>query len=287
MVALRQIDTTVGVVTPENVAFEYRVAGPFRRSIAYLLDLMVRLALAAAIALIVNASFSYVGLAGFGWAVTMITLFILMWFYGPLMETYWNGQTIGKRLLRLRVLTVEGQPINGLQATARNLLRFIDAQPIFFMVFVPTYLLGVAAAMCNRRFQRLGDLASGTMVVIEERSWVYGLVRIEDPAMVQLAGELPPKYDVSRSLGQALAAYVERRRYFSPARRADISRHVGEPLRVRFGLPPQTSHDLLLCALYFRTFVTDRDRDPYDTGLSARLSPDPSSAISPPVGITS
>ena len=46
-----------------------------------------------------------------------------------LFEAFWNGQTPGKHMLRLRVVSDEGQPINGLQAVLRNLLRAADAQP--------------------------------------------------------------------------------------------------------------------------------------------------------------
>ena len=55
--------------------------------------------------------------------------FVLEWFYGGLFESLWNGQTPGKRLMGLRVLTTEGQPINGMQAVMRNLLRYADIFP--------------------------------------------------------------------------------------------------------------------------------------------------------------
>jgi hypothetical protein len=63
---------------------------------------------------------------------------------------------------------------------------------------------------------------------------------------------------VSRSLAQALAAYVNRRRFFSPDRRREVARHLAQPLLERFGFPTNTSYDLLLCSLYHRTFVADR-----------------------------
>jgi uncharacterized RDD family membrane protein YckC len=272
-----QLDTTIEVVTPENIAFEYRVAGPFRRYLAYLIDLLLRLLVFGVAASAISIMFGYVGLGGFGFALVLVLLFVIIWFYGPLLETYWNGQTVGKRILSLRVLTTDGQPINGLQAVLRNLLRSLDGQPF------ATYLLGVLAAMFNRRFQRLGDLACGTMVVMEDRSWHGGLTGIDDPAAVRLAGDLPAKFDVSRSLGKALAAYVERRPFFSPARRADIARHVGEPLRVKFGLPPDTNYDLLVCALYYRAFITDQDWDVSQAAAPATappVAPVPHNAIS-------
>lgn len=63
----------------------------------------------------------------------------------------------------IRVVSIEGQPITPLQALLRNILREVDAQPIVF------YQVGLRTAMLNRRFQRLGDLACGTMVVVETR----------------------------------------------------------------------------------------------------------------------
>jgi hypothetical protein len=58
-----------------------------------------------------------------------------------------------------------------------------------------------------------------------------------------------------------LATYVERRRFFTPPRRREVARHLAEPLLEKFGLPGDTSYDLLLCALYYRTFIADRSQD--------------------------
>ena len=49
--------------------------------------------------------------------------FLVSWFYGGFFEAYWNGQTPGKRIMGLRVLSTNGRPINGYQAVLRNLLR--------------------------------------------------------------------------------------------------------------------------------------------------------------------
>ncbi len=68
-----------------------------------------------------------------------------------------------------------------------------------------------------------------------------------------------------------LAAYVQRRLTFTWARCAEIAMHLGEPLRVRYGLPRGTSHDLLLCAMYYRAFIADRPQE--DTGETQALEP--------------
>ena len=92
----------------------------------------------------------------------------------------------------------------------------------------------------NRRYQRLGDLVAGTIVVVEERRRLTGVAKLDDPRAIQLAAYLPPNFVVSRTMVRALATYVERRRFFTPPRRREVARHLAEPLLERFGLPQDT-----------------------------------------------
>lgn len=275
------LDNTVEIVTPENIAFRYQVAGPFRRLPAYLIDLVIRTVVVMILTAIAAFTSALLGLAsaGFGDALMLVGWFLLAWFYGGLFETFWNGQTPGKRMLQIRVLSVDGQPINGLQAVLRNVLRAIDMQPGVF------YLVGLIAAMMNDRFQRLGDLACGTMVVVEEDRWYRGITQITEPEAVRLAALVPADFVATRTQARALAAYVQRRVYFSWPRRIEIARHLGEPLRERFGLPPNTDLDLLLCALYYRTFITDRGGgDAMRAGSTLRQQPGSPFAAAPKPG---
>lgn len=262
--AAKQLDDTIEIVTPENIAFEYRLAGPFRRLVAYAIDLALRMVAFVAISMALSFTLSwFIGGAIAG--VILVLFFILSWFYGGLFETFMNGQTPGKRLMGIRVLTVNGQPINGMQAIMRNILRTADEVPLlslhmissefpaFYMI--PTFVLGLVVMTCNRRFQRLGDLVCGTMVVIEERQWLTGVIKLEDPRAAQLAEYIPANFVVTQTMARAIASYVDRRRFFSPARRREVARYLAEPLLKLFQLPADTSYDLLLCALYYRTFV--------------------------------
>jgi hypothetical protein len=140
------------------------------------------------------------------------------------------------------------------------------------LLIFPTYLLGLLSTAMNDRFQRLGDLAAGTMVIVEEPQRHYGVARVNEPEAIRLAAELPAKIAISRSLARALSSYVQRRQAFPWRRRAEIAMHVAEPLRVKYGLPAGTSHDLLLCALYYRAFIADRvDEAPVATPFAAAL----------------
>jgi uncharacterized RDD family membrane protein YckC len=272
---LAPLDTTVEIVTPENIAFRYRLAGPFRRLPALLLDVMIQLAAGAAAAIGATLILHWLGLPGLGLAVTLVCWFVLFWLYGGLFETFWNGQTPGKRLLGIRVLTLDGQPVNALQAILRNVLRIVDAQPLCF------FQVGLWSAAMTRRFQRLGDLACGTMVVVEERARLPGVVRMGAAEAARLAALIPANFPVSRSLGLALAAYVERRTAFSPGRRLEIARRVAEPLRLRFQLPADTDLDMLLCGLYQRAFITDRDEGAAAGGAAFRPAPSPLAELPP------
>ena len=71
-----------------------------------------------------------------------------------------TGQTLGKRLLRIRVVSADGSPAGWGQVTVRTLLRLVDALPAFYIVGLVT----VFASGSERR-QRVGDLAARTQVV--------------------------------------------------------------------------------------------------------------------------
>lgn len=246
-----KLDSIIRVVTPENIGFEYRLAGPFRRLPAFLIDLTIVAAINVTIFVVFSLTVTWIS---FGLAIftMLVTWFAVFWFFGGMCEMLLNGQTPGKWLLGLRTLTYEGQPISALQAIFRNLMRAAD-------LMMP--LLGLIVMMFNRRFQRLGDLVAGTIVVVEERHWLTGVAKLDDPRAIQLAAYLPPNYVVSRSLAKALATYVERRKFFSPPRRKEVAKHLAEPLLAKFGLPGDTSYDLLLCSLFYRTFIADRGDD--------------------------
>ncbi|QDV70300.1 RDD family protein [Rosistilla carotiformis] len=275
MSQLAPLDTTIEVVTPENIAFKYQLAGPFRRLPAFLIDVLVKLAiiLFAVFAVALLAGITGSQLIGvFGFAAINIGWFMVWWFYGVAMETWCNGRTLGKMAMRIRVVTVSGHPIGGVQAMLRNLVCVADLAPplslqFFFEDAPPVYLIptGIAALIamtCTRRMQRLGDLAAGTMVVIDERGWTLPVARVEDTRVPALASYIPPDYRVSPSLAKVLALYAERRMFLSPQRRRELAKNLAAGLGDRFEFREDLDPDLLLYALYWRTFLADaRDQD--------------------------
>jgi uncharacterized RDD family membrane protein YckC len=173
------------VRTPEGVAFSFRLASPVLRLAALLIDWAAVAAawsvLATLLSLFQVISRDLVGLLG------AVGYFLLSQGYRIFTEWRWRGQSLGKRLLRLRVVDERGLRLTFAQVVLRNLLRFIDALPM-------AYLVGGIAALVTRRGQRLGDLAAGTLVVWEPEEAV--------PDLAAWQGE---KYNSLRAHGAVVA----------------------------------------------------------------------------------
>lgn len=144
------------IKTPEGIVFSFRLAGPVTRFLAWAVDL-------ACIGVAASLIGTVLGLArivsmDFSRAIVALSYFALSIGYGVATEWFWRGQTVGKRLLRLRVMDERGLKLQFNQIVIRNLLRFIDMLPAF-------YLVGGLACLFSKRSQRLGDFAANTIVV--------------------------------------------------------------------------------------------------------------------------
>jgi uncharacterized RDD family membrane protein YckC len=243
------LDCVVRLVTPERIIVVHPLAGPFRRFAAYLIDLGV---LALMILVVVLASF-FLAIVSSGSAavigLSFVAFFILSWGYGAFCEGLFNGRTIGKACLGIRVVSDRGIPISGAQAVLRNLVGAIDGLfPFFFQI-------GLASMTLSRRFQRLGDLAAGTMVVREERPLRRGVARVKEPEVDALLPWLPTRIAARSELARALSDYIVARGRFGRADRATLAEPLAQVLRVQFGLSSQAPADAVLCAIYHRVFI--------------------------------
>ncbi len=140
------------IETPEGIELVLRPAGVIVRTLAYSIDFLIRLLVLIGLSVMLSLA------GGFGFGMLSICAFLLEWFYPVLFEVLRDGRTPGKRLMNLQVLNDDGSPIGWNESLLRNLLRAADFLPLF-------YLGGIVAMLMNRRFQRLGDLAAGSIVV--------------------------------------------------------------------------------------------------------------------------
>ena len=144
------------VQTPEGVQFTHQLASPVSRCIALAVDLTV-ISTAMSLVGVVVTLMQWVSY-DFAMAFSILLYFVFNIGYFILLEMLWRGQTIGKRMMRLRVQDMHGLKLQPAQLVLRNLLRFVDSLPVL-------YFLGGACALLSRRSQRLGDIAAGTVVV--------------------------------------------------------------------------------------------------------------------------
>ena len=161
----------LSIETPELVGIEFPLAGIGSRCIAFLVDsfvqgfsffviVIVTVLIFAALPRPATVAQATPPADPAKWAIALMILipFLLQWGYFALFEAFWNGQTPGKRMLRLRVIQQSGRPIGLFESMGRNLLRIIDMLPGF-------YLVGAVCIFATRRQQRLGDMVAGTLVV--------------------------------------------------------------------------------------------------------------------------
>src|SRR5262245_26384185 len=154
---MRQNKTgTLLIQTPEGIVFSLLLAGPVTRFLAWAVDFACIGALSSA----VGSALGLLGLLSpdFARGMAVLAYFVIQIGYGIVLEWLWRGQTIGKRLLRLRVMDGQGLRLQFSQIVIRSLLRFVDMLPAF-------YLLGGVVCLASRRAQRLGDFAANTIVV--------------------------------------------------------------------------------------------------------------------------
>jgi uncharacterized RDD family membrane protein YckC len=167
--AMDETPDQLTIETPEQVAIRFPIAGIGSRFLAVLTDtivqILVYLVLFFLIFLVISSapeSFQAIARADEEWFIAAIILFyfLLYWGYYTLFEAFWNGQTPGKKLCKLRVIRDSGRQITLFESMTRNLIRVVDALPSF-------YAVGIVTMLCNRRNKRLGDFAAGTLVVHE------------------------------------------------------------------------------------------------------------------------
>ena len=142
--------------TPEGIVFSLKLACPVTRFLALTIDL----ACISLLTTLVNVVVFFLALLStdLAWAFMALSYFLISIGYGIVMEWFWQGRTIGKRVLHLRVMDVHGLRLQFSQVVVRNLFRFVDYLP-------GLYLVGGFACLVSARSQRLGDVAANTIVV--------------------------------------------------------------------------------------------------------------------------
>ena len=250
----------VQVETPEQVVFSYSIAGVGSRAAAAIIDYLLCFAPGALLAIFLMPLLSRgpdgqprseLGM----WLMAFLILaqFATLWGYYVFFEGVFDGQTPGKRYMRLRVVQDGGYSVSFAASAVRNLARIIDMQPFFF------YIVGIASIAISRSGKRLGDIAAGTLVVEERTAHLLAT----SPASAATDGAAPMA-ELSEDEYALLERFIARRHTVDAAR----LRLLADRLATRFG----TRHDAVQRDTALDTLVAlyERERAARAIGAASR-----------------
>lgn len=226
------------VETPENVKFDYQVAGIGSRFLAILIDSLLQGAIYVFLFLLLvilstrttsfdlpPAIYDYIGVA------VLLVLFIIQFGYFMFFEIIWAGQTPGKRLFGLRVTKDNGYPLHALDSVIRNVIRIIDFFPI-------AYGIGLVTMFFNDRAKRLGDYAAGTLVVKTRANYkLTDFRQIESGA--SLDSDLPGVERIPEADIEMVESFLRRRGELANA--DALAAQLAAAMRERMGSAPDST----------------------------------------------
>lgn len=205
-------DRDLVVNTPERVSFQYQVAGIGTRAIAQILDLLILFGVLIAV-YYVAVVVGQLGSDVVAYLVAILGSFVVIFGYFWACEAFWSGQTVGKKVFRLRAVGDRGEPMTFAQAGIRNIVRLVDFLPY-------AYGVGMVVLFINGKGKRLGDLAAGTVVVKDsDYVWLWQLAggHPKQPAPAGPSGVAPATPTelflrrLDPELRRFIAAYARRR----------------------------------------------------------------------------
>ncbi len=222
------------VRTADNVQIGYTVAGIPSRLLAFLVDMLLNLAVLAVAGIAASAIYSALGSSGGIAEALALTLFSLMFLVGhflyfAILEATSAGRTPGKRAMGLRVVRVDGSAPGLSEALVRNIARIAD----YFLAF------GLFVAFFNQRSRRIGDLLAGTMVVRERTAVTQAQVLA--PVLLRTP-DAGPGIDHLDRLGQHEYGVIRTflsRPGLPPDQRARLALQIAQRLFERMELPAE------------------------------------------------
>jgi len=202
------VGRVLSIETPEAVLVSFRVASFGSRGLAAVIDIAALGAILLAELLVLGLGFllltriTSIAINVFGpWAIALVVvvMFVTYWGYYIFGEVMRNGRTLGKRVMRIRVVREDGSRVGVLDSVIRNIVRAIDLMP-------GTYAVGIISMTFSSTSQRLGDMAAGTVVIADE-----------PPARLPVAG------GKAEELADLVSEYLERRAGLSPDGRWQVA----------------------------------------------------------------
>ena len=143
--------------TTQNVNLNYTIVSIGELIIAFFIDAFI-LYVYSLLVNIIGDAIGYIYDDGWTQRGLMALIFLPAMFYSLLMHIIFNGRTVGKMLLKIRVVKVDGSPVHWSNYLVRWMLRLVD-----IWLFVGS--IGILTILFSEKRQRLGDAAAGTVVI--------------------------------------------------------------------------------------------------------------------------
>lgn len=218
------------ISTPENVDLHLELAGLGCRIWAAFIDTIILYLTLAVVAVTTVVSFIILENLNLP-ANTKTTIYYWILFlviflmaaiavgYFIYFEGTWKGQTPGKRLIHIRVIEANGQPVSWSSVFIRNLLRVVDM----------VAMIGVIFMIFNSHEKRIGDLAAGTLVIRERPTQLStSNVKVKStmpPSSFMDAGQISPdEYHL-------LVSFLKRRTTLNKDSRLDLAKQLSDFFR--------------------------------------------------------
>lgn len=176
-----EYQTQFAIETPEDLALSYTLAGPGSRFMAFVIDQLYIFLISMGLFLISSIIWIPLSLSdgdGAGLlagSVVVLALGFLQLLYFGYLEWKWKGQTLGKRSVGIRVVQEHGYALSTRAILIRTLFRVIDHIPLLWLL-----------PLMDKQHRRLGDLTSGTLVVVVRPEAVQVVSDTERPPNIEL-----------------------------------------------------------------------------------------------------
>lgn len=221
----------IQVETAHNVKIEFEVASLWHRMLGYIVDLVVIISYLMISAWLFDQLFgswyrfknSYGKVLG---VVFEILYYVPIMFYHPLMEVFFNGQTIGKMATRIRVVSNDGKPVSLGSYVLRWLFRPVEILMVWGVI-------AMTAIGVNGKGQRLGDMAAGTAVISLRPNST-----IRSNAFVKLPADYVPEYpEVKEKLSGEDGALIKEVLMLKQENRYELIGKVAEKVQETLEVP--------------------------------------------------
>ena len=175
----------LSINTTQNVTINFTAASIGHRILAFGVDLLIIIAYLTTIYLLLEyTGFSKMlsGLDGWSQMAVQSLIFLPVMFYSLIFETFFEGQSLGKKLVRIKVVKIEGYQASFGDYLIRWLFRMID-------IVISSGVIGFVSIIMNKKAQRLGDMAAGTSVITLRNN-----VNISSTILEEINDDYKPTY---------------------------------------------------------------------------------------------